>query len=76
MPKKLVAGGRGRGGERVAGESKNGGGGLSVKQRKHVTPALAPICASPGITWPGRAGIPAHSLEPSRAAPPLALLPI
>lgn len=38
-------------------------GGLSVKQRKHVTPASAPICASPGVTWPGRAGSLAHQAE-------------
>lgn len=39
-----------------------------MKQRKHVTPAPAPICASPGVTWLGRAGSPAHSRENSRAA--------
>jgi hypothetical protein len=55
MPKEREGGGK----ERVAGESKNGGG-LSVKQRKHVTPAPAPICLSPGVTWPGRAESPAH----------------
>lgn len=37
-----------------------------MKQRKHVTPAPAPICESPGVTWLGRAGSPAHSRENSR----------
>lgn len=48
----------------MAGESKKWG--LSVKQRKHVTLGPAPICESPGVTWPGRAGSPALNSEENR----------
>lgn len=47
----------------MAGESEKWG--PSVKQRKHVTLAPAPICESPGVTWPGRAGSPQHNSEKS-----------
>lgn len=54
----------------MAGESKNGEGEGgwrdSVKQRKHVTPAPAPICGSLGVTWPGRAECRAHVAGTSR----------
>lgn len=58
----------GREEKRVEGESKNGGLGerLSVKQRKHVIPAAAPIYASPGVTWLGRAESPARIAVLSR----------
>lgn len=48
----------------MAGQSKKWG--LSVKQRNHVTPGPAPICESPGVTWPRRAGSPAHNSETNR----------
>lgn len=65
MPEELGGGwGERVGEERMAGESKQWG--LSVKQRKHVTLDPAPICESPGVTWPGRAGSPTHNSEQNR----------